>query len=92
VAECVTNCNNDGNCLGFYHHNEDDLPTKQGSCFYYTANNAQATVGTGIEISEFFTTSSAVVGPQLPNTSTDVYLKRGQKYQELAGGTIKPNS
>ena len=90
VDECLAICLHDKDCLALYHHTQNDVPERQGDCFFYHANNAVATVGKDIALSPFFDTSALVVGPQLPNSATNVYIKNGQGYQELSGGMLQP--
>ena len=91
VTECMAICLSDESCLAFYHHNLDDHPDNHGKCFYYNSNNVTDTVGQNVELSTFFDTSQVIVGPELLS-STDVYVKNGQKYRELTGGTIQVNT
>lgn len=75
-AQCMNTCNADGDCKGFFRHNEDGPTVNRGTCRFYTSNTTAATVGAAVDIDDYFTdTSKLVVGVELPGEQTDVYLK-----------------
>ena len=78
IQECVSSCNDDGTCLGFYRHNEDGSITDNGSCYFYEANNVKDFVGSDVNLSLYYNTTDLIVGTELPETHTDTYIKNNE--------------
>lgn len=74
LQECRNTCTADPSCQGFVRHNADSTLDKD-TCRYYTGNNVQTLVGSDVQLSGFFNTTTLVAGAQLPEQHTDVYLK-----------------
>jgi hypothetical protein len=80
-AECLSLCQADSTCLGFYRHNENDRQVQQGTCRFYQRNNVVNMLGNGVGLSDFFThTTTLVLGDEQPETRTDTYIKHSTDY------------
>jgi hypothetical protein len=92
VATCITTCLANNKCIGFYHHNNKGRTEDQKICKFYSTNNVKNLVGEGVELTNFFNTTSQIrVGPELPEHSTDVYIKKGQTFRQIRSGIEKPS-
>jgi hypothetical protein len=92
VNECVDICLSDtfGPCKAFYRENENSAPANQGTCYFYSNNNVQQLVGADVDIDLFFTGTSMIVGAELPETHSDVYVKTGQAWKMFRSGFDDP--
>ena len=78
IQECVSTCENDATCKGFFRNNEDGSMVNNGSCYFYQANNVKDLVGSNVNLSLYFNTTDLILGTELPETQTDTYIKTNE--------------
>jgi hypothetical protein len=90
-SQCIKSCVDDDDCIAFYRHNENGRSGDQDKCYFYTTNNVRNLVETNIELSSFFNTTKIRVGYELPEYSTDVYIKKGNNFRQIRSKVNNPS-